>query len=152
MTNPKLATSSVSSSKVAPNTLTSGDLGQASVGSSEITTGGVAGAEVAGNAIQGDEIENGSLSAADVGLVWGSVDRNFPPIPSGACEIAWIDPPGPDSFHHSAAVVTPSAGFDGDVSFHVEAGGSLRMKACNLSDAPVDPDGTGTNYNYIVFG
>ena len=152
VTNPKLGTSSVSSSKVAPNTLTSGDLHTSSVGRSEIATGAAAGAEVAGNAIQGDEIDNGSLNAADVGEVSGSADRNFPPIAPGSCEIVWIDPPGPQSFHNSAVVVTPSVGFGGNVSLHVEGGGSLRLKACNPSGAPIDPDGTGTNYNYIAFG
>jgi hypothetical protein len=164
VTNPKLGTNSVSSSKVAANSLSSGDLGASSVGgseiaangvgASEIATGAVAGAEVAGNAVQGDEIENGSLSAADVGQHSGSAGRNFGAIPAGTCGFVFIDPaPGPGSIDDRVAVVTPGAGFTGNVSFHAEAEGSqLRLKACNPSGAAVDPDGAGTNYNYIVFG
>jgi hypothetical protein len=164
VTNPKLATNSVSSSKVAANSLTSGDLGSSSVGSSEIAanavgtseiaTGGAAGAEIATNAVQGDEVENGSLTAADVGQYSGSANRNFGAIPAGACGFVFIDPvPGPGSIDNRASLVTPGPGFGGNVSFHAEAEGpQLRLKACNSSGGPVDPDGGGTNYNYIVFG
>ena len=174
VTNPKLASNSVTSSKVAANSLNSGDLGSSSVGSSEIAAGGVgsseiagngvgsseiatgavAGAEVAGNAIQGDEIENGSLTAADVGQHSGSIGRNFPAVPAGACEFVFIDPvPGPGSLDNRVAVVTPGPGFGGNVSFHAEAEGpQLRLKACNSSGGAIDPDGAGTNYNYVVFG
>jgi hypothetical protein len=32
-------------------------------------------------------------------------------------------------------------------------GGSLRLKACNVTGGPIDPDGAaGMKYNYIVFG
>jgi hypothetical protein len=154
VTNPKLAPNSVSSSKVAPNSLGSGDLGSSSVASSEIATGGAAGAEIATNAVQGDEVENGSLTAADVGQYSGSANRNFGAIPAGACGFVFIDPvPGPGSIDNRVAVVTPGPGFAGNVSFHVEAEGpQLRLKACNSSGGPVDPDGAGTNYNYIVLG
>ncbi len=164
VTNPKLASNSVSSSKVAANSLSSGDLGASSVGGSEIAAGsvaaseiatnGVAGAEIVNNGVQGDEIENGSLDAADVGQLSGSKNASFPVIPNGSCGFAIIDPtPGPGSIADKASVVTPGEGFGGNVSFHAEAeGGSLRLKACNSSGAPVDPDGPGTNYNYIVFG
>ena len=174
VTNPKLASNSVSSTKVAANSLTSGDLGSSSVGSSEIAAGGVgaseiagngvgsseiatgaaAGAEVAGNAIQGDEVENGSLTAADVGQFSGSVGRNFGAVPAGACGFVFIDPvPGPGSIDNRVSVVTPGPGFSGNVSFHAEAEGpQLRLKACNPSGVAVDPDGAGTNYNYVVFG
>jgi hypothetical protein len=39
-----------------------------------------------------------------------------------------------------------------DVSFQAEAeGGSLRLKACNVTGGPIDPDGAGgSNYNYIA--
>jgi hypothetical protein len=164
VTNPKLAPNSVTSSKVASNSLTSGDLGSSSVGSSEIAggavgtseiaTGGAAGAEIATNAVQGDEVENGSLTAADVGQYSGSANRNFGAIPAGACGFVFIDPvPGPGSIDNRVAVVTPGPGFTGNVSFHVEAEGpQLRLKACNPSGGAIDPDGAGTNYNYIVFG
>ena len=174
VTNPKLASNSVSSTKVAANSLTSGDLGSSSVGSSEIAAGGVgaseiagngvgsseiatgavAGAEVAGNAIQGDEVENGSLTAADVGQFSGSVGRNFGAVPAGACGFVFIDPvPGPGSIDNRVSVVTPGPGFSGNVSFHAEAEGpQLRLKACNPSGGAIDPDGAGTNYNYVVFG
>ena len=164
VTNPKLGTNSVSSSKVAANSLSSGDLGASSVGGSEIAAGsvatseiatnGVAGAEIVTNGVQGDEIENGSLDAADVGQLSGSVGASFPVIPNGSCGFVIIDPtPGPSSIADKASVVTPGEGFGGNVSFHAEAeSGSLRLKACNSSGAPVDPDGAGTNYNYIVFG
>jgi hypothetical protein len=164
VTNPKLAPNSVSSSKVAPNSLISADLGSSSVasseiagsavGTSEIATGGAAGAEVATNAVQGDEVENGSLTAADVGQYSGSTNRNFGAIPAGACGFVFIDPvPGPGNIDNRVAVVTPGPGFTGNVSFHVEAEGpQLRLKACNPSGGAIDPDGAGTNYNYILFG
>jgi hypothetical protein len=164
VTNPKLATNSVSSSKVALNSLSSSDLGASSVGSSEIAAGsvaaseiatnGVAGTEIATNGVQGDEIENGSLTAADVGQFSGSVGRNFGAIPAGTCGFVFIDPvPGPGSTDNRVAVVTPGPDFNGNVSFHAEAEGpQLRLKACNPSGAPIDPDGAGTNYNYVVLG
>jgi hypothetical protein len=164
VTNPKLASNAVTSSKVAANSLTSGDLGSGSVGSSEIAANGVgsseivssavAGGEIANNAVQGDEVENGSLAAADVGQFSGSKNANFPVVAPGACGFVIIDPtPGAQSIQNRASIVTPGAGFSGNVSFHAEAEGStLRLKACNVTGGPIDPDGAGTNYNYVVFG
>ena len=65
-----------------------------------------------------------------------------------------FDPtPGPANIGNRAALVTPGPGFFGNVSFHAEAeAGSLRLKACNGTGGAIDPDGAGTNYNYIVFG
>jgi hypothetical protein len=164
VTNPKLAANSVTSSKVAPNMLGSGDLGAASVrtsevasnslGSGDIATGAITGAELGDNTVQGDEVQNGSLNAADVGEFSGSANRSFPAIANSSCGFVFIDPiPGAGSVDGRVAMVTPGPGFGGDVSFHVEAEGpQLRLKACNSSGGAVDPDGAGTNYNYIVFG
>ncbi len=154
MTNPKLASNSVSSSKVAVNSLGSGDLAGSSVGSSEIAANGVGSSELAANTVDSDEVVNGALNAADVGQFSGSVDRNFGAIPSGTCGFVFIDPTaGPENIGNRVAVVTPGAGFSGNVSFHAEAEGTqLRLKACNPTPNPIDPDGAGTNYNYIVFG
>jgi hypothetical protein len=49
--------------------------------------------------------------------------------------------------------VTPDAGFFGNVSFHAEAEfGQIRIKSCNSGGLPIDPDGAGATYSYIVFG
>ena len=50
-------------------------------------------------------------------------------------------------------LVTPSAGFFGNVSFHGEAEGTrIRIKACNSTGLAIDPDGAGATYAYIAFG
>jgi hypothetical protein len=110
----------------------------------------ITGFELAGNAGEGDEVENGSLAAVDVGGFSGSVTRNFGVVASGTCGFVLIDPtPGAENIENRPSDVTPGAAFSGNASFHAEAeGGSLRLKACNVTGGPIDPDGAGgSNYN-----
>ena len=139
-----LAANSVGSSEVAPNSVLAGDIGPAAI----------TGSELGPNSVQGDEVENGSLDAVDVGLFSGVASANLPNIAAGACGADLIDPaPGATSIDGRAVLVTPDAGFFGNVSFHAEAEGTqIRIKSCNSTGAPIDPDGAGANYAYIVFG
>ena len=164
VTTPKLGDSAVGSEQVAPNSLQADDLAANSVGSSEIAPNSVLAGDIAANAITGgelgpnsvqaDEVENGSLNAADVGLFSGAASANLPNIAAGACGADQIDPaPGATSIDGHAVLVTPDAGFFGNVSFHAEAEGTqIRIKSCNSTGAAIDPDGAGANYAYIVFG
>jgi hypothetical protein len=164
VTTAKLADNAVTSPKVAPDSLLAEDLGQDSVGSSEvaansiqsgdIATSAINGAELAPNSVQGDEIENGSLDAVDVGVSTGSALADMPSVAAGSCASVLIDlAPGAGNVNNNPAVVTPSDGFNGNISFHAEAeGDQLRLRACNPTGAAINPDGAGTNYNYIVFG
>lgn len=155
VTSPKVAANSLGAADLAPNSVGSSEVAPNSVGSGDIGSSAINGSELAGNAVQGDEVQNGSLDAVDVGRFSGSANANFPGVAANSCNFAIIDPtPGAETIEGSASTVTPGAGYGGNVSFHWEAeAGTLRLKACNPTGVPVDPDGPGgTNYNYIVFG
>jgi hypothetical protein len=163
VTTPKLGDSAVGSAQVAPNSLQADDLAPNSVGSSEVAPNSILAGDIAGNAIGGqelapdsvefDEVENGSLNAADVGMIAGSVGANFPVIAAGDCGFDLINPPGSVDLDGHAVLVTPDSGFSGEVSFHAEAENTqIRIKACNSTGVAIDPDGAGANYAYIVFG
>ena len=141
----------VSSSKVAPNSVTSGYLARRRWAAksrpaswpSEIATNGVAGTEIATNGVQGDEIENGSLIAANLGQFSGSVGRNFGAIPGGTGQVRLHRSHSrPGQHRRSRRPRHTGAGSTGNVSFPVEAEGTqLRLKACKPSGAVVGPDG-----------
>ena len=135
---------SVGSSEIAPNSVLAGDIGAAAI----------TGAELAANSVQGDEVENGSLDAVDVGLFSGVGERQPPEHRRRRLRRRPDRPaPGATSIDGRAVLVTPDAGFFGNVSFHAEAEGTqIRIKSCNPTGAAIDPDGAGATYAYIVFG
>jgi hypothetical protein len=154
VTTAKLADNAVTSPKVAPDSLGANDLAENSADSSEIAGSAVTDSELASNAVDANEVENGSLNAVDVGQHSGTASRNFINIPAGSCDTETIDPsPAAASLSGRPIVVTPGTAFGGDVTFHAEAEGSLiLLRACNPTAGPIDPDGAGTIYGYIVFG
>jgi hypothetical protein len=131
--NPGLAANSVGASQLGDDSVGAGELGADSVGSSEV--------------------DDGSLTAADVGVVSGAVTFDPDPVDPNECNLETPAVPG----IQSADIPVLAPGFnsmDSSDEFSITAGrtgvpGVMRVKFCNVDDVQVNPPSD--TYHYVVF-
>jgi hypothetical protein len=150
-----LADGSVGSAQLLDESVGAVDVADDSLTAAELATDSVGNAELGPNAVSGTNVASGSLTTQDVARVSGTFVLDFPSVPANGCigvnvdltAFGFFDPNDP-------AFVMADAAWGGPVSLNVEGTGTnsfIALKGCNPTGAPVDPDGGGGSYRFVVF-
>jgi Collagen triple helix repeat (20 copies) len=111
--------------------------------------------EIAAAKVGTAEVANGSLTSADVGLLFGTSTLDFPSIAGHSCAYILVDPNGsaPDvDIDNDPVLVIPDDAVPQDIvtsPWRSNATGAFRLRACNVTALPIDPPSAA--YHWVLF-